>query len=84
MDIPRNCRRLGLGFLLVLVGLFMAWAYSRFVPGPQNLAAQLMALGHWREVGFIGAHVVATALAVPGTVLVVAGGVLFGVAWGTF
>ncbi|PSN17808.1 TVP38/TMEM64 family protein [filamentous cyanobacterium CCP5] len=42
-----------------------------------------MALGPWQEVAFITAHVVATAVAVPGTVLVVAGGVLFGVVWGT-
>ncbi|MEM9246262.1 MAG: TVP38/TMEM64 family protein [Cyanobacteria bacterium P01_F01_bin.153] len=40
-------------------------------------------LGPWSVMGFIGAHIVATAVGVPGTVLVLAGGVVFGVFYGT-
>lgn len=83
MSISRKFRRLGLGLLFLAVGMVLVWLYARYVPGPRTLAVQIMALGRWQAVVFILAHVVATALAVPGTVLVVAGGVLFGVVWGT-
>ncbi|MGD1851679.1 MAG: TVP38/TMEM64 family protein [Cyanophyceae cyanobacterium] len=43
----------------------------------------LETLGPWSVLGFIGAHIVATAVGVPGTVLVLAGGVVFGVFYGT-
>lgn len=37
----------------------------------------------WAPVIFVGVYAIATALAVPGTVLTLAGGALFGVFWGT-
>lgn len=83
MSISPKFRRLGLGLLFLAVGLVVAWLYARYVPGPRTLAVQMMALGRWQAAGFICAHLVATVLAIPGTVLVVAGGVLFGVVWGT-
>ncbi|MGD1936788.1 MAG: TVP38/TMEM64 family protein [Cyanophyceae cyanobacterium] len=48
-----------------------------------ELVRWLENLGPWSVVGFIGAHVVATAVGIPGTVLVLAGGVVFGVFYGT-
>lgn len=81
---PYQDRRLWFGLLLVAGGVLLAWGYGRYIPDPQSLARQLMGLGHWQEVVFILAHIVATVLAIPGTVLVVAGGVLYGVVWGTF
>jgi uncharacterized membrane protein YdjX (TVP38/TMEM64 family) len=40
-------------------------------------------LGHWRELAFLAAHVVAAAFALPGAVVAIAGGALFGTVWGT-
>ena len=48
-----------------------------------RIVAWVMGLGPWSVPGFVGAHVVATAIGVPGTVLVLAGGVCFGVGYGT-
>ncbi|MEO0828352.1 MAG: TVP38/TMEM64 family protein [Cyanobacteria bacterium J06635_1] len=43
----------------------------------------LDSLGMFKAMGFIGAHIIATAFGVPGTVLVIVGGAIFGVFWGT-
>lgn len=71
---------LALGALLLTV---LVWHFRQLTLQPQALAYQLCRLGPWRELGFLMAHVVATSLAVPGTILVLAGGVVFGVWWGT-
>ncbi|MDJ0701981.1 MAG: TVP38/TMEM64 family protein [Leptolyngbyaceae cyanobacterium MO_188.B28] len=49
----------------------------------ETLVDFLCCLGHWSVALFIGGHIVATAMGVPGTVLVVVGGMLFGLFWGT-
>ena len=38
----------------------------------------------WAIATFLAAHIVATTLGVPGTVLVIAGGAVFGLIWGSF
>lgn len=47
------------------------------------LIAYLNSLGTAKIVVFIGAHIVANAVGVPGTLLVIVGGAVFGVVWGT-
>ena len=49
----------------------------------EQVVCWLGGLGPWSVVGFVGAHVVATAVGVPGTVLVLAGGIFFGTVYGT-
>ncbi|MBF2087555.1 MAG: TVP38/TMEM64 family protein [Synechococcales cyanobacterium K44_A2020_017] len=40
-------------------------------------------LGPWAVLLFIAGHILAAVLSIPGTVLVIAGGAMFGVLWGT-
>lgn len=40
-------------------------------------------LGYWAPLGFIAIYAVATVLGVPGTIMTVLGGVVFGAYWGT-
>ncbi|NJN03215.1 MAG: TVP38/TMEM64 family protein [Leptolyngbyaceae cyanobacterium RM1_1_2] len=37
----------------------------------------------WRSLAFVSAHIIATALGIPGTILVLVGGAIFGLVWGT-
>ncbi len=79
---------LKLGILVAL--LFVAFFVARSTPLGRYLAAEgvfeLVAWlrGHpWAPVVFIGLYATATALAIPGTILTLAGGAVFGFAWGT-
>ncbi|NEQ83700.1 MAG: TVP38/TMEM64 family protein, partial [Moorea sp. SIO2I5] len=45
---------------------------------------QLEELGHWAICLFILVYALATVLGIPGTVLTIAGGTVFGLVWGTF
>jgi uncharacterized membrane protein YdjX (TVP38/TMEM64 family) len=47
------------------------------------LVSKLSMAGHWGVVLFLLAHIFATAFGLPGTVLVIAGGAVFGLIWGT-
>ena len=46
------------------------------------LVNTLCCLGHWSIALFIGIHIVATTIGIPGTILVVVGGMVFGLFWG--
>ncbi|MGP1373611.1 MAG: TVP38/TMEM64 family protein [Almyronema sp.] len=50
---------------------------------PDSLIEFLTCAGHWRSLAFMTAHVLATAIGVPGTLLVIVGGAVFGLFWGT-
>jgi uncharacterized membrane protein YdjX (TVP38/TMEM64 family) len=74
--------------LAFLLGLGLALALSRFTPlglvfDHSALVMKLHMAGHWGMAMFILAHVFATALGLPGAVLVVAGGAVFGLFWGS-
>lgn len=71
------------------IGLVAAIALLLTVP-PFNallnysiLLHHLEQLGSWAVFLFVLAHIVAAVLSLPGTVLVVAGGAVFGLLWGT-
>ncbi|MEO0855078.1 MAG: TVP38/TMEM64 family protein [Cyanobacteria bacterium J06648_11] len=49
----------------------------------ETLQRYFESLGAWAPVLFVLAHVIACTLAIPGTILAVTGGALFGLAWGT-
>ena len=45
--------------------------------------AHLDSLGAFKAVFFIGSHIIATAVGIPDTILVIVGGSVFGIFWGT-
>lgn len=92
MNAPSDSGRGGalakLGILaLIVVGGILA---ARFTPLGDYLSRdgamrgiELLRGSMWAPVIFIGIYAAATAFAIPGTVLTLAGGALFGVWWGT-
>ncbi|MBF2036836.1 MAG: TVP38/TMEM64 family protein [Leptolyngbyaceae cyanobacterium T60_A2020_046] len=72
-------------WLLVMLGCGIA-IYGRQIRSLLDFQAVfgwLCVLGHWTVPAFVGAHVLATVIGIPGTVLVLAGGIKFGLWWGT-
>lgn len=69
--------------LLLSLGLAWLWPHCSGLFDPQTLVNDLNRLGPWREVVFVAIHVVAAAFALPGAVVAIAGGAVFGTLWGT-
>jgi uncharacterized membrane protein YdjX (TVP38/TMEM64 family) len=73
-----------LGIFLVLAGA-IAWAWlHRAQFEVASVQQQLAALGLWAPLLFIGLYALATVLFLPGSLLTIAGGALFGPVWGSF
>ncbi|NEP18151.1 MAG: TVP38/TMEM64 family protein [Leptolyngbya sp. SIO4C1] len=72
------------GFLLAAAILTACcWKPFLLLGNPTALQQYLDSIGSLKAIVFIGAHIIATAVGVPGTVLVIAGGAVFGLLWGT-
>ncbi len=72
--------RLGVALLLV-VGIGLSWLYrDQFAPA--GIEAWLEQLGVWGPLVFVGCYTLAPALFLPGSVLTLAGGALFGTGLG--
>jgi uncharacterized membrane protein YdjX (TVP38/TMEM64 family) len=69
---------LGLGLGLVLVV-----QHFHLLVNPEAMFDMFMGLGPWSVPAFLMAHIIATMLGVPATLLVLAGGILFGLWWGS-
>ncbi|MEM1427648.1 MAG: VTT domain-containing protein, partial [Cyanobacteria bacterium P01_H01_bin.130] len=73
--------------MLALLGIGLAIALPRLELqnwfNHDGVVCWLQQLGPWSVFGFVGAHILATVLGIPGTVLVLAGGIFFGVPYGT-
>ena len=54
-----------------------------FLWSHERLTEALQQLGPWATIIFIGLHIAATALGVPGVILTMVGGICFGVIWGS-
>ena len=67
--------RIGLFGLLLLIGPALA-------PWLEPLLARVAALGPWAPIAFVAAYALATVLLVPGSLLTLASGLLFGVVQG--
>jgi uncharacterized membrane protein YdjX (TVP38/TMEM64 family) len=78
----KHLHRLGLGLLLALATAGL-WPHRALLLDPLPLIQVFNQLGQWRTVGFVAIHVVAAALALPGAVVAIAGGAVFGILWGT-
>ena len=71
--------------LLAVLAAGIAWGVMH--RGDFNgaaLAAWIQHAGAWGPLAFMGAYALATVLFLPGSVLTLAGGALFGPVWGTF
>jgi len=75
--------RVWLAMAMALGLLLLGLTPLRHVFDRSILAQWLCDLGHWAFVGFIIAYTVLTAIGIPGTLLTIAGGAVFGLAWGT-
>ncbi len=72
-------------WLLVLLGLILVWCLrnlSLFFE-PQALIDAFTSFGPWAVPAFLAAHVLATMVGVPATLLVLLGGAKFGLWWGS-
>jgi uncharacterized membrane protein YdjX (TVP38/TMEM64 family)/rhodanese-related sulfurtransferase len=73
-----------LGLLLVLAGaVVLAWLH-RSQLDPASLQQQLQTLGYWAPLLFMALYALATVAFLPGSILTIAGGALFGPVWGSF
>jgi uncharacterized membrane protein YdjX (TVP38/TMEM64 family) len=73
--------RVALALALVTTIAWFATHRSYFAAG--HLEAELRAMGPWAPLAFIALYAAATVLFVPGSVMTLAGGALFGPLWGT-
>ncbi|KAI9132758.1 TVP38/TMEM64 family protein [Acaryochloris sp. CCMEE 5410] len=70
-----------------LVGVLLLPFVIRYVPllfDQMHLVEFVQSHGLWGAIIFILLHIVATVLGVPGVILTIVGGVLFGLLWGSF
>ncbi|MEM9537397.1 MAG: TVP38/TMEM64 family protein [Cyanobacteria bacterium P01_E01_bin.45] len=83
--ILRQCMRprlwVAIGIVLLLILLFFSPLGERL--HHEQLVMDLEMLGPWAPVLFVLLNILATSLGIPGTVLTVVGGAVFGLAWGT-
>ncbi len=71
--------------IALLILLLLCWLTPLKVLFDQKiLEQQLQKLGNWAVGLFVLVYTLATVVGVPGTVLTVAGGAVFGIIWGTF
>lgn len=71
---------------LTLLGFLLLWWLTpvKVLFDQKFLEQQLQQLGNWAVGLFVLVYTIATVVGIPGTVLTVAGGAVFGIFWGTF
>lgn len=70
--------------IAVALAMLLALKPAALLWNVDLLIAHFQGMGAWGVVLFLLAHLIATVLGFPGTVLVIAGGAVFGLVWGTF
>ncbi|MGF1460720.1 MAG: TVP38/TMEM64 family protein [Leptolyngbyaceae cyanobacterium] len=77
--------RKGNFWLLIFLGMILAFClrHISLLSNPQALTETLDALGPWTAPVFVTAHILATMVGVPATLLVLLGGAQFGLWWGS-
>lgn len=76
--------RLWLGLTLALVLTFCIFGPGKLLFDVNFLVAQIQKYSCCAVIGFIVLYTLLTVIGAPGTILTVAGGVIFGLSWGTF
>lgn len=76
--------RFWLGIALLSLLLLCYFTPLKVLFDQKILEQQLQQLGSWAAGLFVLVYTLATVVGVPGTVLTVAGGAVFGIVWGTF
>ncbi|MFB8788387.1 MAG: VTT domain-containing protein [Potamolinea sp.] len=71
---------LGIGLLIILIFGITYFNFQKLLP---SLLISVKSLGTWESIVFIALYILATLLFVPGSILTIGGGVLFGVVWGS-
>jgi uncharacterized membrane protein YdjX (TVP38/TMEM64 family) len=71
---------IGLGIIALVV--FIAWFFLPLGEWIQSFNDWIDSLGIWGGLVFVAVYIVATILLAPGSVFTVAGGFVFGLAWG--
>jgi uncharacterized membrane protein YdjX (TVP38/TMEM64 family) len=69
---------IGLGLVLAL-----GWRHAALLFNPPAMLAWLQGLGPWTVPVFVGVHILSATLGVPASLLVLVGGVRFGLWWGS-
>ncbi len=86
-DRPRGWRRLALALLAVAAGVTAAWQLGAFdllsIDNIDRLGGWFDGLGWWAPLVFILLWIAACVLFLPGLVITIAGGLVFGAVWGT-
>lgn len=73
-----------LGYFLVAAAIaIIASQYFNILELLKNALAWIENLGSWKPVAFIVVYNLATVLFVPGSIVTLAGGIIFGVVWGS-
>src|SRR4028118_2123039 len=74
------------GIAIALLSLFLLCYLTplRALFDHMFLVQQLESLDRWAVCAFVLVYALATVLGIPGTVLTIAGGAVFGIVWGTF
>lgn len=71
------------GLIAVAAGALLVWGGNQATPYVKQFTQWVDSLGVWAPVVFIVGYVVATVAFVPGSILTLAAGALFGLLWGT-
>lgn len=71
------------GLIAAAAIALLVWGGSQATPYVKQFTQWVDSLGVWAPVVFIAGYIVATVAFIPGSVLTLAGGALFGLLWGT-
>jgi uncharacterized membrane protein YdjX (TVP38/TMEM64 family)/rhodanese-related sulfurtransferase len=74
---------LRLSLVAALLAAILWLAFHRELLETARLERELPRFGHWAPALFVGLYALATVLFLPGSILTVVGGALFGTIWGT-
>jgi len=75
--------RLALLAALVVGAGYLMYAHAEWFEDPQQVKAEVLACGIWGPLVFITLYAVGPSLLLPGAVMTVAGGLAFGIWWGS-
>lgn len=76
-------RKLALAGVLGVLALPLIIQYGPFLFDQMHLVELVESYGLWGAIIFILLHIVATVIGIPGVILTIVGGVLFGLTWGS-